>query len=77
MFGYVLLACCKFDGGQVHMNSARKDHLKVPGASLFYEIRGSGPVFLVIPGGPADASVFSGIAPRLSDRYTVVTVFGL
>jgi len=55
------------------MNSTRIDHLKVPGASLYYEIRGSGPVLLMIPGGPADASVFAGIAPRLSDRYTVVT----
>jgi pimeloyl-ACP methyl ester carboxylesterase len=55
------------------MNSTRKDYLNVPGASLYYEIRGSGPVLLMIPGGPTDASIFSGIAPRLSDRYTVVT----
>src|SRR5258708_16057381 len=55
------------------MNATKKDHLKVPGASLSYEIRGSGPVLLMIPGGPADATAFAGIAPRLSDSYTVVT----
>ncbi len=55
------------------MNSTKEDHLKVPGASLYYEIRGSGPVLLMIPGGPTDATAFAGIAHRLSDRYTVVT----
>ena len=47
--------------------------LKVPGASLYYEKRGSGPVLLMIPGGPADASVFNAIAGILADKYTVVT----
>ena len=47
--------------------------LKVPGASLYYEVRGSGPVLLFIAGGPADAGVFSDVAGRLADRYTVVT----
>jgi pimeloyl-ACP methyl ester carboxylesterase len=57
----------------IGMNPARVDTLKVPGASLYYEVRGSGPVLLMIPGGPADAGVFAGIAPILADRYTVVT----
>jgi pimeloyl-ACP methyl ester carboxylesterase len=47
--------------------------LNVPGASLYYEVRGSGPVLLMIPGGPMDADGFSGIAERLADEYTVVT----
>jgi pimeloyl-ACP methyl ester carboxylesterase len=47
--------------------------LKVPGASLYYEVRGSGPVLLMIPGGPADAGVFASLASLLADRYTVVT----
>src|SRR5690349_17678061 len=55
------------------MHSTKEDHLKVPGASLYYQIQGSGPVLLMIPGGPTDANIFAGIAPRLSDRYTVVT----
>lgn len=46
--------------------------LKVPGASLYYETRGSGPVLLIIPGGPQDAGVFAHVAHHLADRYTVV-----
>jgi pimeloyl-ACP methyl ester carboxylesterase len=55
------------------MNSMKEDYLKVPGASLYYQIRGSGPVLLMIPGGPTDATIFAGIAPLLAGRYTVVT----
>ena len=47
--------------------------LKVPGASLYYEIRGSGPVLLFMPGGPADAGGFRNIAGVLASDYTVVT----
>ncbi|MGE0279363.1 MAG: alpha/beta fold hydrolase [Rhizobiaceae bacterium] len=46
--------------------------LKVPGASLYYEKRGSGPLLLIIPGGPQDAGVFTDLANQLADRYTVV-----
>jgi pimeloyl-ACP methyl ester carboxylesterase len=55
------------------MNAMKADHLNVPGARLYYETRGSGPVLLLLPGGPADARIFAGIAPLLADRYTVVT----
>ena len=48
--------------------------LKAPGATLYYETRGSGPILLMIPGGPADAGVFSGLGGELADRYTVVAV---
>jgi pimeloyl-ACP methyl ester carboxylesterase len=48
------------------------DTLKVPGATLYHEVRGSGPVLLCIPGGPTDAGVFTDLARRLADRYTVV-----
>jgi pimeloyl-ACP methyl ester carboxylesterase len=47
--------------------------LKVPGATLYYEVRGSGPVLLCITGGPTDAGMFADLAGRLADRYTVVT----
>lgn len=47
--------------------------LKVPGATLYYEIRGSGPVLLCISGGPTDAGMFTDLAGRLADRYTVVS----
>ncbi|NEA58833.1 alpha/beta hydrolase [Streptomyces sp. SID13666] len=54
-------------------NAPRTDTLKVPGATLHYEIRGSGPVLLMIHGGSGDAGVFEGVAGALADRYTVVT----
>lgn len=47
--------------------------MKVPGATLYYEVRGSGPTLLMIPGGPADAGGFETLAQALADRYTVVT----
>jgi pimeloyl-ACP methyl ester carboxylesterase len=47
--------------------------LEVPGGFLYYEVRGSGPVLLMIPGGPMDASGFEPVAELLADSYTVVT----
>jgi len=46
--------------------------LDVPGARLYYERRGTGPLLLVI-GSPMDSTGFSGLAGALTDRYTVVT----
>ena len=46
--------------------------LKVPGASIYYEKHGSGPVLLIIAGGPQDAGVFAEVSRHLADRYTVV-----
>ncbi len=53
--------------------ATKTDSLKVPGASIYYEVRGSGPVLLMMPGGPADAGVFRRIAGHLDADYTVVT----
>jgi pimeloyl-ACP methyl ester carboxylesterase len=47
--------------------------LRVPGAIIYYEVRGSGPVLLMMPGGPADAGAFRRIAGYLESDYTVVT----
>src|SRR3981081_3066849 len=47
--------------------------LKVPGANLYSQVCGSGPVLLMMPGGPADASAFRSIAGTLAPNYTVVT----
>lgn len=55
------------------MNRCRIGALKVPGATLHYEVRGAGPVLLLIPGGPADAGGFGPIGDVLADRYAVVT----
>ncbi|MEU3613261.1 alpha/beta hydrolase [Streptomyces sp. NPDC006872] len=45
----------------------------MPGATLYYETRGSGPVLLLIPGGAGDAGLYAGMAPELAARYTVVS----
>jgi pimeloyl-ACP methyl ester carboxylesterase len=60
--------------GDVSMTNASKPAtLKVPGATLYYEVLGSGPTLLIIPGGPQDAGVFAELSQRLADRYTVAT----
>ncbi|WP_406278935.1 alpha/beta fold hydrolase [Embleya sp. NBC_00896] len=47
--------------------------LTVPGADLYYEVRGAGPVLLFIPGGSGDAQMFAAVADHFSERHTVVT----
>jgi len=54
------------------MNVTQVDTLRVAGASLYYEVRGSGPVLLMIGAGAADAASFNGITTHLADQYTVV-----
>jgi len=46
--------------------------LEVPGARLYYEVRGSGPVLLFV-GHPMTSDGFAPIVPAFVDRYTVVT----
>jgi clorobiocin/coumermycin A biosynthesis protein CloN7/CouN7 len=46
--------------------------LDVPGARLYYERRGSGPLLLMI-GSPMDSTGFAPLASALADDYTVVT----
>ena len=46
--------------------------LRVPGANLHYEVRGSGPVLLLIHPGGGDGHAFDAIADYLAHRYTVV-----
>jgi pimeloyl-ACP methyl ester carboxylesterase len=53
--------------------ATKTETLKVPGANLYYEVRGSGRVLLMMPGGPADATAFRSIAGELATHYTVVT----
>jgi pimeloyl-ACP methyl ester carboxylesterase len=52
-------------------SGAKSSWLKVAGATLYHEVRGSGPPLILIPGGPTDAGVFGGLAAHLADRYTV------
>ena len=46
--------------------------LDVPGARLYYERQGAGPLVLMV-GSPMDSTGFAGLARALADRYTVVT----
>jgi len=55
------------------MHATKIDTLRVSGASLYYEVRGRGPVLLLIGAGAADAASFNGIATYLADHYTVVS----
>jgi pimeloyl-ACP methyl ester carboxylesterase len=55
------------------MNSMENNVLRVPGANLYYEIRGSGPLFLLIHGGGGNTFAFDGIVDTLAGHYTVVT----
>ncbi|MBF4998787.1 alpha/beta hydrolase [Nocardia sp. BSTN01] len=52
----------------------RSDTLAVPGATLYYELRGDGPLLLSIPGGGGDAGVFDEMAEVLQRHFTVVAL---
>jgi pimeloyl-ACP methyl ester carboxylesterase len=47
--------------------------LRVPGATLFYKKRGSGPFLLILQGGDGDAEASNGIADHLAEHYTILT----
>jgi pimeloyl-ACP methyl ester carboxylesterase len=47
-------------------------HLDVPGARLYYEVRGAGPTLLLI-GAPMGVDGFAAMADELADSYTVVS----
>ncbi|WP_067563662.1 alpha/beta fold hydrolase [Nocardia acidivorans] len=49
----------------------RSGTLRVPGAIVYYEVRGNGPLLLVIPGGGGDAAVVDPLADLLAERFTV------
>jgi pimeloyl-ACP methyl ester carboxylesterase len=63
---------------ELHMTSldtattATAHRFEVPGASLHYEVRGQGPL-IVLVGAPMDASSFAPLADRLSTDHTVLT----
>ncbi|MEW1690622.1 alpha/beta fold hydrolase [Streptomyces sp. NPDC091265] len=47
--------------------------LRVNGATLHYEVRGHGPLLLLIPGGTGGAASFDDVADVLAAEYTVAT----
>ncbi|MFI5548052.1 alpha/beta fold hydrolase [Streptomyces sp. NPDC051815] len=55
------------------MTAPTPGSLRVNGATLHYEVRGRGPLLLLIPGGTGGAASFDGIADDLAARYTVAT----
>jgi acetyltransferase/esterase len=48
-------------------------YFEVPGARLYYETRGAGPLLLLIPGANGDANGFPPLANELAADFTVVT----
>jgi pimeloyl-ACP methyl ester carboxylesterase len=52
---------------------AKDNSLRVEGATLFYRVRGSGPLLLILPGGHGDADTADALGNELIDRYTVIT----
>ncbi len=59
--------------GGMTVEATATNTLKVPGATLYYELQGSGPVVLLICGGIYDARTYAGLAGQLADRYTVLS----
>lgn len=55
------------------MSETQAASLRVPGAELYYTVRGSGPLLLILQGGAGEAEGSNGIAPHLDAAYTVVS----
>jgi pimeloyl-ACP methyl ester carboxylesterase len=55
------------------MSTAKNGMLRVPGANLYYRVRGKGPLLLILTGGDGDADSADLLCERLIDRYTIVT----
>ncbi|MFL6120649.1 alpha/beta fold hydrolase [Actinophytocola sp.] len=55
------------------MHDTKTGTLPVPGASLYYEVRGSGPLLLIAQGGDGNAARGADLADRLAADHTVVT----
>ncbi|MFF9686820.1 alpha/beta fold hydrolase [Streptomyces sp. NPDC014623] len=55
------------------MNPTTSGTLAVPGARIYFEVRGEGPLLLLIGGGNSDATVFKRLAAVLAAGHRVVT----
>ncbi|MFF8814816.1 alpha/beta fold hydrolase [Streptomyces pactum] len=55
------------------MNPSDSGTLAVPGATIYFEVRGEGPLLLLIGGGNSDAAVFRRVAAALAGHHRVVT----
>lgn len=52
----------------------KSDSLRVPGATLYYEIRGAGPLLVFLPGGGGDAGTVDPLAEVLAEHFTVAAL---
>ncbi|MGN9839737.1 alpha/beta fold hydrolase [Nonomuraea sp. H19] len=55
------------------MTTMTTGHLPVPGATLHYEVRGTGPTLLISQSGEGDAGRSTDLVDQLTDAYTVIT----
>lgn len=55
------------------MTGTKTGTLTVPGASLYYEVSGSGPLLFIAQGGDGNAGQTADLVDRLAADYTVVT----
>lgn len=55
------------------MRPPRRGTIDVPGATLYFELRGDGPPLLCIPTGNGDATPFGPLADSLAAHRTVIT----
>ncbi|MEV5884668.1 alpha/beta hydrolase [Streptomyces sp. NPDC052020] len=55
------------------MNPFDSGTLAVPGAEIYFDVRGEGPLLLLIGGGNSDAAVFKRLAAVLAASHRVVT----
>jgi pimeloyl-ACP methyl ester carboxylesterase len=53
--------------------STTADLLRVPGAALYYDVRGTGPMLLISQSGEGDAGRSKDLVDQLVADYTVVT----
>ena len=58
--------------GAIEMPLPKSHSLDVPGARLYYEVQGSGPIIMLV-GHPMGVAGFAAIAPLLARDFTVVT----
>ncbi|MEU0159572.1 alpha/beta hydrolase [Streptomyces sp. NPDC006261] len=61
------------NGDSDDRQDGRTGLLKVDGTTLHHEVRGEGPLLVMMPGGSADAGIYDAIATDLADRWTVAT----
>jgi pimeloyl-ACP methyl ester carboxylesterase len=55
------------------MSTTEDKTLRVSNATIFYRVRGTGPLLLILPGGDGDADAANALCEQLVTRHTVVT----